>query len=87
MVRLPATSRTYRAIVGHEVWTTEGHLLAVVADLLQGSNWQRAQASSKQRIPRPDPIPRPGRSPKGVHRTTLTPDQIAARLRAQRRAQ
>jgi hypothetical protein len=84
--QLPPTSRTTAAVLGHSPWSASEHLLAAVVDVLAAANWQRAQAASKKAIPRPEPIPRPGAQQRtNPRRTTLTPEQIAARLRAQRR--
>lgn len=87
VVQLPPGARLHRAIVGHAIWTTSEHLLASLIEATVDGNWQRAQLNSKKSIPRPDPIVRPGaKDPKAKNRTTLTPAQIAERLRAQRRA-
>jgi hypothetical protein len=61
---LPLDSATARAQHGEAVaWSDTEHLLAGIVDLLAGANWQRAQAGSKNRIPRPKPLPRPGQKP------------------------
>lgn len=43
-------------------WSTEGQLLAVVADALHVANWQRG---GKRSAPRPKPIKRPWEKAKG----------------------
>lgn len=84
--RLPPNSRSYLAVRGYAAWTPREHLLAALVDILQGANWQRAQLNTKRTIPQPKPIPRPGAAKaRRENRTELTPAQIAARLRAQRR--
>ncbi|MGE3835243.1 MAG: hypothetical protein AB7H43_10700 [Acidimicrobiia bacterium] len=54
--QLPLTSRTARAQFGPAAdWGPAEHLLAHVADLLAGANWQRGGGKGQ----RPSPIPRP----------------------------
>lgn len=48
-------------------WSSAEMMLAVVIDEVRQLQWMYAQAHSDKRIPRPDPIPRPG-LPKRVTR-------------------
>lgn len=48
-----------------ERWELTDTLLAHIADLLAGANWQRA---GNKNAPRPKPIPRPGVKPHGEKR-------------------
>lgn len=58
LAHLPADSATTRALhPGHAGWDLHAHLLAHLADLAAGANWQRA---GDRRAPRPRPYPRPG---------------------------
>ena len=63
-------------------WTQEMELLASVYDRLSQQVWQNGGKAS---APKPKPFPRPGAACDRRTRTTLTPDQIAARLREQQR--
>lgn len=57
MIRhLPLDSPLGIALHGEAArWDIKAHLLATVADLLQGANWQRGGGKG----PKPKPIPRP----------------------------
>ena len=69
-----------RAIAGAMAgWSQEHELLASIYDSLRAQLWQ---AGGKSSAPRPKPFPRPGARSE-VHRTSLTPKQIHARLLAQ----
>lgn len=60
---LPPTSALRRAMGdGEEPWSTTDYLLALIADGINGGNWQRAGKSS---APKPRPIPRPGEASTG----------------------
>lgn len=55
---LPRESATFIAVNGVDYeWGPVEYLLAHVADLLAGANWQRGGGKG----PRPKPLPRPGR--------------------------
>lgn len=54
--QLPPTSRCRRIIDPALEWTTTDYLLATVADVLNGANWQRSGGNGAK----PKPIPRPG---------------------------
>ena len=62
----PRDSALRRAQAGGEghLWSVTDYLLALIADLLQSGNWQRA---GDKHAPRPKPIPRPGEKPDGEH--------------------
>lgn len=64
-------------------WTLDTQLLAGVADLLAGANWQRGGGKGE----RPKPLERPGFRPeKKVHKADAIPlDEFRKRL-AERRA-
>lgn len=86
--QLPWDSATVRSIHGDiAIWGSVEHLLAMAVDALRMANWQR---SGEKKIPRPEPIPRPGST---AHRPRLSQAQTSARLRdlqrrsARRRAQ
>lgn len=80
MRHLPKESATVKAMSeGRAAWTQENELLASIYDSLR---WQLWQGGGKASAPKPKPFPRPGRPDR--HRTTLTPEQIRARLLAQR---
>lgn len=88
--QLPWDSATVRSIHGEiAIWGSVEHLLAMAVDALRMANWQR---SSDKKIPRPEPIPRPGTSA-SRQRPRLSPAETSARLRdlqrrsARRRAQ
>jgi hypothetical protein len=51
-------------------WRITDHLLAGVWDALNVANWQRAAAGNKK-VPRPEPIPRPGESRQRLNRAEL----------------
>lgn len=77
--QMPETSHTARAVHGEDAaWSLGDHLLAHIADLLAGANWQRA---GDKAVPRPKPLPRPGVGPK---RLTLSGSEVQRRLLAQR---
>lgn len=58
------------AVHGAEsIWGLQEHLLALVADLLNVANWQRAGDESAKR---PDQIPRPGVNKHGGEQMTET---------------
>lgn len=86
---LPPESATWQAVAGPDaVWSTTDHLLALVVDVLQVANWQRA---GDKRAKRPEPLPRPG-MPGRARRSALSPAQMRRRLhdlarRAARRRQ
>lgn len=63
----------------HNDWSRGDYLKAALIDAVQVWSW--AQLGSKK-IPRPDPIPRPGDGPKR-YRTELSGSEIERRLRAQ----
>lgn len=69
--RDPETA-TARAMHG-EHWSVTDQLLAVIADLLQVGNWQRA---GKKSAPKPKPIQRPWERPKN-HRLGSKPIPIS----------
>lgn len=53
----PPTSPLYVSIFGADsLWSLDSYLLALVADLLQGANYQRGGGKGKK----PKPLPRPG---------------------------
>lgn len=81
---LPRDSAVNRAVYGEVVaWGAVEHLLADLRDLLIAANWQR---SGDPKIPRPEPIPRPGMRPQRDERKTeLTQEQINQRLLEQLR--
>jgi hypothetical protein len=41
-------------------WSTVEVLLAVLIDEMRNNTWAYVQAHSKDQVPRPDPVPRPG---------------------------
>ena len=58
----PRTSALARAIQGDAAeWGTTDYLLAIVADVLQGANYQRGGGKGRK----PKPIQRPGKKPQG----------------------
>lgn len=67
-------------------WGIAEQLLATVADLVAVGNWQFASVNAKKGAAgdAPDPIERPGVKPKRRCRTSLAPEEIHARLLAQR---
>lgn len=82
---LPRESATAARLHGEAVaWGAQEHLTATVIDTLNVSNWQRAQAGSKTRIPRPKPVPRPGekRKERRYGHTDLSADDVKALLRS-----
>jgi hypothetical protein len=60
-------------------WTKSDHLLAIVADRLAVSNWQRGGGKGTK----PDPIPRPGVGPKVTRHKgeVMTLDQARKRFK------
>jgi hypothetical protein len=80
---LPREAALNRARYGEVVrWGAVEHLLADLRDLLMVANWQR---SGDAKIPRPEPIPRPGAAltEKQQRRSQLTQQEINERLLAQ----
>ncbi len=66
---LPRDSAVGRAVSGEAaLWGVTDYLLANIADLLAGANWQRQNAGASSHSPKPDPVPRPGTDskPKGL---------------------
>lgn len=61
MVRhAPPGSALSRDLHGeYALWGPGEYLLALLADLMQASNWQRASSGRKSPLPKPKPIPRP----------------------------
>ena len=58
---LPPDSLYAQATVGEQAtWSINDHLVATVVDALQVSNWLFASAHSKQKVPMPQRVPRPG---------------------------
>lgn len=74
--QLPPESATWQSFTGPEPWGTTEHLLALIVDVLQIANWQRA---GDKRAKRPEPLPRPGMAG-GPRRSDLTPAQMRRRL-------
>ena len=59
--QLPRESRFARVTIGEKArWGDTEHLLATVIDVLQISNWLYTSAHSKNRVPQPQRLPRPG---------------------------
>lgn len=57
----PRGSALSRAVNGAD-WGPAEYLLALVVDVLQSGNWQRA---GKPNAPKPKPLQRPGEAPQG----------------------
>lgn len=47
----------------HRGWDLHAHLLAHIADAAHHTAWTVAQSNSRKAVPRPKPLPRPGRQP------------------------
>lgn len=78
---LPREAASVRAQHGEQTWWGDSeYLLAVIADLLAGANWQRANAGLKHPKPKPKPLPRPGetRQVRGARygQTTLSAENV-----------
>lgn len=87
VTHLPRDAATVRAQHGERArWGDSEHLLALIADLLAGANWQRGNAGVKHPKSKPKPLPRPGEADRsrGVRygRTTLSADNVKALLRS-----
>lgn len=64
--QLPAESALHREMAGEDFpWTMQNHLLATIADLLAGANWQRGGDANAKR---PKRIERPGVAAEPVRR-------------------
>ena len=58
--RLPRESRVIRGEVPDAAWTIGEHLLARLVDEVAAQTWVTATIHSKNRPPKPKPLPRPG---------------------------
>jgi hypothetical protein len=56
MANLPPSARG-----GGEAWSTEAELLAVLCDQLSALTYVTLRAAGVKNVPRPKPVPRPGR--------------------------
>jgi hypothetical protein len=87
--QLPPNART-RLALGDEdsVWGLQEHLTAVVIDELRTANWQRGQegVEKSKRKPPPKPFPRPGLKSGSRRGDKTSPERLAARQAALRRA-
>lgn len=61
LAHLPADSACARLVNDGDPWDTSQHLLAMIADGVHEVAWVTAQANSREKVARPEPIPRPGR--------------------------
>jgi hypothetical protein len=55
--RLPPEARRFG-----ELWSTESELLAALVDHVAGLSWITMRAHGAKNVPKPRPIPRPGRA-------------------------
>lgn len=75
---LPHEAATVREVHGGNVdWDIDAHLLASILDALNAANWQRG---GDKKVPRPQPVQRPGMGP-----ARLAAGDLHDRLMAQRR--
>ena len=77
---LPAGAAVWGAAGFDNGWSMETHMLASVADVLVGANWQRAGGKG----PKPAPLPRPGDEARVKSKTAAVMSQ-AAKFKARQR--
>lgn len=80
--QLPREARLTQELHPAQRWSQTDYLLALVADLLNLANWQRASAGRRSALPRPKPLRRPGESQgRTFGNRKFTPAQLRRRLK------
>ena len=77
---LPAGSAVWKVLNLDAAWTVQEHISALIADILQGANWQRGGGKGNQ----PKPLPRPAEARKQADKEKRSQAQAAAFLRKQK---
>lgn len=76
---LPGTA-LYRSAHGHEGWSDEAHLLALLVDSVAWLDYHQIKLANPKNNPKkPEPVPRPGDKPKSKYGSDAVPyDEIDA---------
>lgn len=77
-----AGTATFRSVQGYEGWSAEAQLLAVVADVLNVSDYHRVKIGGAKSVRRPQPLERPWDRPERFGSDAMPWDEVDAWMRS-----